>query len=234
VRAAPPVFKPLRPAPWANARPQAAQGRTASTPSRQPQRAEGDLDPTLATPAHPPRGDGPAMRRAFGAQRRDFGRTGATARCALLAAASLRPTRQSRLRHSPPHLDEKSLRRDRMVFFTSFLKTHFYYSFSVLEAMAIPSELVIDVTADSSSFDSFLDSIAASRGVTSLTARSCRHGALRRLLARLRNSPDFVAAIERLDLSSDCGPKVEVARVAELARLLHGFTRLTDLNLRGS
>jgi hypothetical protein len=55
---------------------------------------------------------------------------------------------------------------------------------------------------------------------------------MRRLVAGLQNSPDFVATIERLDLSSSYDFKLNTDQRAGLAQLLRGFTRLTDLQRR--
>jgi hypothetical protein len=96
-------------------------------------------------------------------------------------------------------------------------------------------ELFIDFcTSNASSFDTFLESIAASRGVTSLLSWNCPHDAMRRLVACLQNIPDFVSLVERLDFSSHWRFDFSAEELAEFSRLLRGFTRLTDFNLRGT
>jgi hypothetical protein len=96
-------------------------------------------------------------------------------------------------------------------------------------------ELFIDCcTSNTSNFDTFLESIAASRGVTSLSSWNCHRDAMQRLVACLQNIPDFVALVERLDFSSHCCFDFSAEEVAEFSRFLRGFTRLTDLNLRGA
>jgi hypothetical protein len=92
----------------------------------------------------------------------------------------------------------------------------------------------IDLSKSPDDFDAFLSSISSSSHVTSLTAKNCTQGAMRRLVQKLLEDVRALGALEVLDVSSDSDLKLQAEGASELAKCLRFFTRLTHFEIAGA
>jgi hypothetical protein len=91
--------------------------------------------------------------------------------------------------------------------------------------------LAIDLnSAEPSAVASFLDSIATSRGVTSLMAKNFLDDDFRLLASKILENPHFADAVEVLDLSWDFKCYLNFDVVSMFISL---FSHLSSLGLRG-